>query len=71
MSWFYEEHGSRKGPLSEDGMRALISTGSIEHSTLCWTEAFGAEWHPAGSCAFWPPQPEGVPPALPPSRGLA
>ncbi|MFT8484324.1 MAG: DUF4339 domain-containing protein, partial [Gluconobacter cerinus] len=58
MSWFYEEHGSRKGPLSEDGMRALISTGSIEHSTLCWTEAFGAEWHPAGSCAFWPPQPE-------------
>jgi len=68
VSWFYEEHGSRKGPVSEEDMRTLATTGMIEHSTLCWTEAFGAEWQPAGSCSFWPPQPAGVPPALPASR---
>ncbi|MFT8489449.1 MAG: DUF4339 domain-containing protein [Gluconobacter oxydans] len=67
MSWFYEEHGTRKGPVSADGMKALVTEGIIGHSTLCWTESFGGEWHPAGSCVFWPPQPEGVPPALPAS----
>lgn len=67
MSWFYEEHGARKGPVSADGMKALVTEGIIGHATLCWTEDFGGEWHPAGSCVFWPPQPEGVPPALPAS----
>ncbi|MFT8764829.1 MAG: DUF4339 domain-containing protein, partial [Gluconobacter potus] len=57
MSWFYEEHGTRKGPVSADGMKALVTEGIIGHSTLCWTEDFGGEWHPAGSCVFWPPQP--------------
>lgn len=43
VSWFYETDGQRKGPVSEEGMLALIKQGIVTYGTLIWKAGF-PEW---------------------------
>ncbi|MGA0133495.1 MAG: GYF domain-containing protein [Opitutales bacterium] len=36
--WYYEQNGSRMGPVDEATMRGLISNRTISIDTLVWTE---------------------------------
>ena len=49
-SWFYEESGSRSGPVARDKMRELIRSGSLGPSTLVWGGS--GEWVAADQSAL-------------------
>jgi hypothetical protein len=34
--WFYEDNGSRVGPISEETIKALLQDKKIGHNTLVW-----------------------------------
>ncbi len=37
VGWFYEEHGTRHGPVSEQQMVRLIQALRLSYSTSVWT----------------------------------
>ncbi len=43
MTWYYVEHGERKGPLEEAQFQQLADAGVIAPETLVWREGF-ANW---------------------------
>ncbi|MQU41155.1 DUF4339 domain-containing protein [Pseudomonas helleri] len=36
--WFYEEHGSRVGPVAEEEIKGLLRSGKIGYGALVWRE---------------------------------
>jgi len=44
--WHYEHNGQPAGPVSEDELRALTSTGAVSPTTRVWREGMG-DWQPA------------------------
>lgn len=42
-SWFYEEDGRRKGPITEEVIVKLIQAGKISYGSLVWKNGF-SEW---------------------------
>lgn len=43
VNWFYEVEGQRKGPITEEGIVALIKKGVVTYGTLVWKAGF-PEW---------------------------
>ena len=66
-SWYYMEGGQQKGPISEDELRTLASSGRIRPDDLVWSEGM-AEWSQARNLdgITWPSAP---PPPPPPRTG--
>jgi hypothetical protein len=54
MEWFFDSQGNCRGPVSNEGAVALISTGEITPATLVWCEDFEG-WLPARETALFPP----------------
>ena len=46
--WFYEEKGQQRGPVSEDELRRLISSGPLSSKNLVWKDGLG-DWVPANT----------------------
>jgi len=38
LEWFYEEHGQRKGPISQSEMAEMIKTEKISYGSLVWNK---------------------------------
>lgn len=49
MVWYYAKNGARKGPVSDEDFRDLVSKGEIQPDDLVWTEEFGAAWRKANT----------------------
>ena len=47
-NWHYEQNGQPTGPVSEDELRSLASTGAVSPTTRVWSEGMG-DWQPASS----------------------
>lgn len=47
MSWFYAEGTTQRGPVNEDELQRLASSGGVGPETLVWREGMAA-WIPAG-----------------------
>ncbi|MGA2032038.1 MAG: DUF4339 domain-containing protein [Thermoguttaceae bacterium] len=64
--WYYTEQGQRKGPVSEDDLKQLASTGRIKPADLVWKQGMAA-WGPASQVAglIFPPVEDGPPPIPP------
>lgn len=46
VSWFYEQDGRERGPVSEERMRELIRTGDLEPRDMVWAAGMRS-WTPA------------------------
>ena len=42
-TWFYEETGHRKGPITEEAIIGLMKTGKISYGSLVWKAGY-PEW---------------------------
>ena len=38
--WYYEDKGSRKGPVSEREIRQLIESGNVSYDNYLWREGY-------------------------------
>ena len=47
-NWHYEQDGKPAGPVSEDELRTLASTGAVSPTTRVWREGMG-DWQPASA----------------------
>lgn len=47
-NWHYEQNGQPAGPVSEDELRRLASSGVVTASTRVWAEGMG-DWQAASS----------------------
>jgi hypothetical protein len=45
-TWYYEQRGEIKGPVSEQSVRDMVDSGAIQLSTLLWREGL-KDWVPA------------------------
>jgi hypothetical protein len=45
-SWYYEQDGRERGPVSEERMRELIRTGELESRDMVWCSGMRS-WTPA------------------------
>ena len=48
LSWWYEEDGKEKGPVSLETLRGMLSDGSFPMDDLVWTKGM-KDWAPARS----------------------
>jgi hypothetical protein len=53
MDWYYAENDARKGPISENEIRRLVSSGNIQPATLVWNSAMTA-WQEAAATPLFP-----------------
>lgn len=71
-SWHYEKDGERHGPVTEQQLKDLASSGQLQPSSLIWQSGM-EQWQPASSLDVidWPQpvesKPDDLPPPLPPS----
>lgn len=67
QEWYFEQDGSRQGPVPLESLLALLASKSVTGETLVWNASFGAVWkrladvHPSST------NPDGPPP-LPQAR---
>jgi hypothetical protein len=54
MEWFYAEGQSRKGPVGDAELSALVASGTIKPDTLVWNVSF-TDWRPASVAGVIPP----------------
>ena len=47
--WYYEQQGERRGPVGEEEIVTLISTGFIQGHSQVWRTGY-PDWVTAGSC---------------------
>ena len=71
--WYYAHGGERLGPVSQEQLRELASSGQLQASDLVWQEGM-ADWTPAGEVGGLLPEaaaagPPPVPGSPPPMRG--
>jgi uncharacterized RDD family membrane protein YckC len=45
MNWYYALNGQQQGPVTEQDLAQLASTGSVQPTTLVWREGMG-DWQP-------------------------
>lgn len=66
MNWYWVENNERRGPVTDEALRALVASGRVGPETLVWREGFEA-WTPWRQAQ---PEPVAVPPpdAAPPQR---
>jgi TM2 domain-containing membrane protein YozV len=63
--WFYAHGDARRGPVSEDQLKALAADGRLRADDLVW-QAGMAAWAPAATVpGLLPPPASGAPPPLP------
>lgn len=43
MQWYYSEHGSQAGPITEEELRSKIASGSVKPDDLVWHDGMG-DW---------------------------
>jgi hypothetical protein len=48
MNWYYAKGGSQLGPVSDEDLRAKLSSGELLPSDLVWREGM-SDWKPASS----------------------
>jgi len=62
-AWYYMDGGQQKGPINDNDLRNLISSGRLYPEDLVWCEGM-AEWSPAHSLdgIVWPARPPQPPP---------
>jgi|JI8StandDraft_1071087.scaffolds.fasta_scaffold13603_4 uncharacterized RDD family membrane protein YckC len=48
MNWYYALNGQQKGPVSEQDIMQLVSSGTINASTLIWRDGL-ADWQPVST----------------------
>ncbi len=66
--WFHAQDGRQNGPVSEEELRHLVSSGTVGPDDLVWCDGM-SEWVPVKTLAqFAPPAPSQVPP--PPARNM-
>ena len=61
--WFYSMNGGRLGPVTDTGIRLLLSRGDINNETLLWAEGLD-EWIPLSQTFFNMTRRSSVPPPL-------
>jgi len=64
MEWFYTSGGNRKGPVSAEVIRNLLSAGELTGETLVWTASM-PEWQPLRTTDLFKSQSHQTPPPLP------
>ncbi|MFN3832146.1 MAG: DUF4339 domain-containing protein [Allorhizobium sp.] len=64
--WYYDNNGSRTGPVALDKAVSLLKSGSLSPDTLVWTEAFGSGWRKIADVPEF--NEGGQPPPLPVSQ---
>ncbi len=62
MDWYYAINNQRNGPVSEETLQNLISTGVVQKSTLVWCETM-QNWAEAGTIPELAPLFQEAPPA--------
>ena len=63
--WYYTEQGQRKGPISEEELKQLASSGQLKPADLVWKQGM-ASWGPASSVeGLVFPSVEDEPPPIP------
>ena len=55
MKWYYEAQGEQQGPVTEEAIQALFTSGVIEASTKVWRKGL-ADWLPASEVLSEGPQ---------------
>lgn len=45
IKWYYSLNGERLGPVTEEQMRELLSSGKLSNETQVWTDGFD-DWRP-------------------------
>ena len=65
--WYYEQAGSRRGPMDEAAMLAAYQSGNVGENTLVWNKEFGADWRKMRDSGLLMVEDIG-PPRLPPSH---
>lgn len=63
MNWYWVENNERRGPVNDDALESLVSSGRVGPDTLVWREGFAA-WTPWRQ-ARPAPAPAPPPPAAP------
>ena len=49
VSWYYSVKGTRKGPVTWEGIRAAVESGDLTPQDFVWSPSFGTDWRPASS----------------------
>ena len=63
--WYYAQQGQRQGPVSEEQLKQLASTGQVKPTDKVWKQGM-AEWQAASAVEGLIPKPaENEPPPLP------
>ena len=60
--WYYAQNSQQLGPVPQEQLRDMLSTGSVRPSDLVWCEGMPA-WTPAGQVPALRPAPAPNPPA--------
>ena len=64
--WYYAQEGQRRGPISEDELKRLASSGQLKATDKVWTKGITA-WQPASEIeGLIPPPDPSDPPSLEP-----
>lgn len=64
VSWFVAENGAQSGPITGDGLAALVGAGRLRGDTLVWTAGM-PQWSPASQVPQLAPLLQNAPPPLP------
>lgn len=48
MQWYYAEQGQQRGPVDDDALAALVTSGAVGDGTLVWREGM-TNWQSYGS----------------------
>jgi len=50
--WYYGKDGDQLGPVDETEMRAMLAAGTVDPTTLVWTEGM-RDWRPLAQVPEW------------------
>jgi hypothetical protein len=62
--WYYSQQGQRVGPVSEEQISHLVSSGQIQPTDLIWKQGM-AQWSQASQIFPPPPSDPNAPPPIP------
>lgn len=68
-SWWYVSNGERKGPVNEDELSRLLSSGALTFSSLLW-KAGMKDWEPAANIPELKSLLSSIPPEVPTVQGV-
>jgi uncharacterized RDD family membrane protein YckC len=68
MKWYYALNGQQMGPVSDEELASLVTSGLVTDQTLVWREGM-VNWQPYAEVKSTAPTPTAIPPAAPATQG--